>query len=279
MKQLLIKTMKTCLGTLEHMSTGLKYKPQELVVVCMHSTPADRLSDFEQLVKKLLRVFKPFSPDDVAQYFAHKDSFQSGPYILFTFDDGLKNNLHSAEVLKQLGVKALYFLVPDFIAASDGEQYYRTYIRPVVDVHIDHEKEDVTPMGLPDLQKLVDLGHSVGFHTKSHRLSGNMTTTEIATELRDVNGVLHQFESHTKHHFASPNNTSISVNSACKEEIAKQFVLHYTTFPGLNAKDGAAQLILRRNIEVHWSWGEVAFAIGQWDLGRWKDRLARYRQI
>jgi peptidoglycan/xylan/chitin deacetylase (PgdA/CDA1 family) len=279
MKTWITKTIKSCLGNLEYWSTKLKYQPNELIVVCMHSTPADRLPRFKQIAETLLKQFKPLAPEDVDDYFSQNNRFQSGPYILFTFDDGLKNNLKSAQILADLGVKALYFLVPDFVAAADGETYYRTHIRPIIDSSVDHEKEDISPMQIGELRQLVSMGHSVGFHTKSHRLSNAMSDTQIAEELTDVNHTLEEFKAQLQHHFASPNNTSFSVNSYCKKEISKRFSLHYTTFPGLNAEHGEKQLILRRNIEVHWSNGEIRFATGRWDLSRWRAQLAHYRQV
>jgi peptidoglycan/xylan/chitin deacetylase (PgdA/CDA1 family) len=279
MKTFVTKTIKSCLGNLEYWRTKHAYAANELLVVCMHSTPADRLPRFKEIAQDLLQQYKPISPEEVAQYFTNKKSFQNGPYILFTFDDGLKNNLKSAQILAELGVKALYFLVPDFVTASNGESYYRTHIRPAVDNTIDHEPEDLTPMQLGELRALVGMGHSVGFHTKSHRLTSTMTDEEIDEELTDVHDVLGEFKSQIQLHFASPNNTSFSVNHFCKKEISKRFALHYTTFPGLNAEQGDSQFILRRNIEVHWSNGEIRFATGRWDLSRWQDRLAHYRQV
>jgi hypothetical protein len=55
--------------------------------------------------------------------------------------------------------------------------------------------------------------------------------------------------------------------------------LHFTTFPGLNAETKNGRLIYRRNIELDWSLGMIKYALGKWDLSRWRGEIERFQQL
>lgn len=278
MKALLVKIYKDAVGRLEWLTGAPRMAPNELVVVCLHSTPRDRIADFERLTDTLLRHFKPFSPSRLQEYFDNKASFHEGPYLLFTFDDGLKNNLLNAQVLHSRGVQALYFLVPEFHKAANSEAYYTTHIRPQPDLHIDHRPEDRSAMSREEVQNLLRMGHHVGSHTCTHRLNASMQLQEIENEISGGKKALEEWLDCSVETFASPNDTFFSVSVECAEVIARNHPFHFVTFPGSNATEGETQMILRRNIEVHWSAGRIKFALGNWDLRRWRPAVLQYRQ-
>lgn len=278
MKALLAKAYKQVMGRLEWLSGAPRMAANELVVVCLHSTPRDRMGDFERLTDELLRHFTPFSPRQLSAYFQNKASFQNGPYVLFTFDDGLKNNLLNAHVLHARGVQALYFLVPEFHKAKDSEQYYITHIRPQPDVAIDHEREDRMAMSIDEVHELLSLGHFVGSHTRTHRLHAKMRNEEVEDEIAEGKKALEQLFGNKIETFASPNDTFFSIGEEAVKVIAANYPFHFVTFPGSNAKYGEPQMILRRNIEVHWDAGRIKFALGNWDLRRWQPAVIEYQQ-
>jgi peptidoglycan/xylan/chitin deacetylase (PgdA/CDA1 family) len=269
MKQFIANSIKSVLGSAEYLIKRYPYSANELVVVCMHSTPTDRTEDFELLVLQLTKSFKPFSPDNVEDYFVNKTNYNDGPYILFTFDDGLQNNLNAGKVLQKLGISGLFFVIPDFIQSDDQPTFYRTNIRPCIDYDIDHEPEDVSAMSLSDLRKMIEMGHSIGSHTMTHTLSNAMDAESVTHEVCDSERWLREKLGLKITAFASPNNSALSVNSGCAKAISHTYLLHYTTFPGLNIETDS-QMIYRRNIEVFWNSGKIKFAMGLWDLRRWK---------
>jgi peptidoglycan/xylan/chitin deacetylase (PgdA/CDA1 family) len=275
MKRALVQLYKSTIGYTERLF-GSAPSERELIVACMHSTPEDRLADFEKLVERLKKRFTFLAPSDLPLYLENPNHFKGGPYFLFTFDDGLSNNLGSAKILAAHKIKAIYFVVPDFIDAVDQESYYRTYIRPVVDTRIDNQKDDVTSMSWSEISALKEMGHTIGNHTKTHSLHQHMSQKEIETELNYTDQKIQEKIGVKPLFFASPNNTLDSVGSVATTVISKNQYYHFTTIPGLHSSgDNPKNWVYRRNIEVHWGKGAIEFALGSFDLSRWqKQRFA-----
>lgn len=276
----IIQAIKSIVGQAEFaIQGGYGYGRGELIVVCMHSTPQDRIAEFSDLVTQLTKHFKPLHPSRLRDYFSGTGGVSDGPYILFTFDDGLKNNLLSAKILAEKQMQAIYFVVPDFIDAANQDQYYRTNIRPLVDEKIDHEPEDTTAMSIEDLKMLVSLGHVIGSHTSSHLLAAGQSENQLVRELVDSKRIIEEWIGQPVLHFASPNNSLLSVDKAAAEFIAANYVFHHTTLPGINESNENPQCIFRRNIEVFWTKGQIRFALGHWDLARWKRRTDSFQAL
>lgn len=258
---------KNILGHTERLF-GSKPAKNELLVICMHSTPADRMDDFKSIVSFLDKRYVYLPAQEVGNFFSSQ--YNQGPYYTLTFDDGLLNNFKTAEWLASTGKTATYFVVPDFIESPDQAMYYQTHIRPIVDRTIDHEEEDVTAMNWAQLKELRRLGHIIGGHTASHRLHKDMNEDQIKYEIVDSKNRIEKALGETIDVFASPNNTLMSVNTPCARTINSTFKLHYVTVPGTLVGIKNPQMIFRRNIEVYWKLGAILYALGSWDLRRWK---------
>jgi peptidoglycan/xylan/chitin deacetylase (PgdA/CDA1 family) len=276
-KQQLAGAYKSAIGNLEYTTRKWNYPATELIVLCMHSTPKDRMDDFKRLTKWLLQHFKPLRPSEMDLFFDNR--INNGPYILFTFDDGLRNNLHVAKYLSEEGVGAYFFLVPDFIQAVDQQAYYRKNIRQVIDTSFDKLEEDFTSISFQEAKELRELGHEIGSHTQSHLLRAGMSIEDATREIQGSLQTLRSNISPEINSFCSPIDTLISVDSNGKKLIQENYKYHFTTFPGRNAEGMNSQIIFRRNIEVNWSRGKIKFALGAWDLPRWAPGIERFRAL
>ncbi len=277
MKKRIVDLIKSALGNVEFAIRGFNYSSDELIVLCMHSTPADQMLAFEKLIDFLLKHFKPMHPSQLENYYS--GNLKDGPYVLFTFDDGLKNNLHVARLLAQRKIHAYFFLVPAFIQSQDQKAYYRTNIRQEIDFSFDKHNDDFISMSVSDVRHLLMAGHKVGSHTMTHLLRGESAKEEVAKEVSESKSVLQELIDTEVLAFCSPINTAMSVNEYAKHLIGKQYKYHFTTFPGLNGAKKNQQLIFRRNIEVNWSSGKIKFALGRCDLHRWDQHVARYVEM
>lgn len=258
---------KNILGHTERLF-GAQLGQNELVVICMHSTPADRIEDFKTIISFLDKRFVYLPAAEVEQFFSKE--YNQGPYYTLTFDDGLSNNLRSAQWLAETGKTATYFVVPDFIESKDQAAYYQTHIRPVIDRAIDHEEEDVTAMSWEQLKTLRDFGHIIGAHSASHRLHHLMAEDELQYELVDAKKRIEDALGESIQVFASPNNTLFSVNESCAKLINAHYSFHHITVPGSFIERRDPRMIYRRNIEVYWKKGAILYALGHWDLRRWR---------
>ncbi len=277
MKQLIADIIKSSLGAIEGLAGGLNYPKDELIVLCIHSTPRSRLKEFASIVKKLKQKFRAIEPNQLKDYFDGK--LKDGPYVLYTFDDGLRNNFSAADILHKEGIHAIFFVVPDFIASNEPEDYYRKNIRPVVDSKIDNQPEDFVSMGYDELKILIKVGHSVGCHTMSHCLTAEMKSAALAIEIVDSKQILETNLGVSVDTFCSPNHTGFSVNAEAKKMIAGHYAFHFTTFPGMHSRMKNPQVIFRRNIEIFWRDGKIKFALGQWDVSRWWKVVDRYLNL
>lgn len=270
MKSFFIKTYKSIVGRIEDRFTKLTPK-NDLVVACMHSTPAAFNLQFEDLIHWVRKRYHVLAPNELSSFFNQPNRYQNGPYFIFTFDDGLKNNLHSARLLEKHGVSALYFVVPDFIEATDPEDYYRTNIRPTKEA-FEQSSEDTHPMTWQELEHIQEMGHFIGSHTLTHLLSPSQSDAEIKNEIETSSEIIGQQLRQKVDFFASPNNTLESVDSRISNKIRESYFYHFTTVPGLfRTHPIDSHLVYRRNIEVHWkNKGLIAFALGSFDLRRWQ---------
>jgi peptidoglycan/xylan/chitin deacetylase (PgdA/CDA1 family) len=274
--------IKSFLGRLEFFSGKLRYAEGELLVVNYHSTPDKFLFNFESQVKFLKKHFTIIDPAQLGNYFLGK-TFRSGKsLLLFTFDDGLKNNLGAASILEKHGIKAYFFIVPAFIdaAVTSQKNYYVNYIRPVINPKIDREPKDFESMSWEEVKLLIGKGHAVGSHSYTHTLIAEQSgQSNSAKEIVESKNCIEKNVGVTINAFCSINNSLTSVGSKEKKMIAQEYTFHFTTLPGLNSENKDPLFIKRRNIEAFWLKGAVCYALGKMDLSRWKSRIDAYNAL
>ncbi len=258
--------IKSLLGHAEKIF-GSHHAPNELLVICMHSTPFDRMNDFISLIRELDKSYKYLPANDMSTFFL--GNYVDGPYYTLSFDDGLMNNYHTAMWLAENDKSATYFVIPDFIESSSQAEYYQSKIRPIINKEVDHEIEDITAMSWSDLRKLVDTGHVIGAHSASHTLNTTMSENDLHYEIIDAQKRIELQLGAKITTIASPNNTLTSVNSSCAKMIKENYKMHFTTVPGTYTPTSNPYIIYRRNFEVDWNKGAIYFALGKWDLWRW----------
>lgn len=93
--------------------------------------------------------------------FDDKNEF-SNPYCLITFDDGHKSNLWAAQMLKEKGLKGVFYIVKDFSLNNP-----------------DYLSED-------DIRKISDMGHLIGVHGKDHEMWRLKDDTTLISELKET---------------------------------------------------------------------------------------------
>jgi peptidoglycan/xylan/chitin deacetylase (PgdA/CDA1 family) len=126
-------------------------------------------------------------------------------------------------------------------------------------------------MSWADLRILQEQGHVIGAHSASHRLNNEMDEPALHYELVDAKKRIEENLGIRVNVFASPNNTLFSVNKKCADLIKQHYSFHHITVPGSLADDRQSLMIYRRNIEVYWKKGAILYALGHWDLKRWRS--------
>lgn len=118
------------------------------------------------------------------------------PYISFSSDDGLKNNLRAAEIFNGYGAKACFFVSPGIIDNSDYEtikNFCRTRIKfPPVEFLI-----------WSDIERLQKMGHEIGAHTMEHINIANTKAEKIIEDCKMSFDIL-KYRCGEVKHFAFP---------------------------------------------------------------------------
>jgi peptidoglycan/xylan/chitin deacetylase (PgdA/CDA1 family) len=173
----------------------------------------------------------------------------TGANLLLSFDDGFASNRKVAEeILNPLGIKALFFVVSDFVNLMDGDDF-RAFIAhhicpglPIVAVP-DHFRN----MTWNDLAWLLETGHTIGAHTRTHaRLSELKQANELEAEIIDSANVLESNLGVKIEHFAYPFGNLSSFSPAALAVVRQRFSFIYTGLRGDNAC-GAPPWALRRD--------------------------------
>jgi peptidoglycan/xylan/chitin deacetylase (PgdA/CDA1 family) len=250
-----------------------RWKKNELLILNLHSTPKQFEENFKDILKFLKKNFNIIGPESLVDFYIGLLKSEKAS-LLFTFDDGLKNNFRAAKILKDNGITALFFVVPNFVNASEnkqGKDYYLQNIRPIVNPKFDKEPEDFESMNWKEIQILAKNGHAIGSHSMSHRLALNSSEDELLLEIVKSKEEIERKTNLSVIHFCSPNNTALSVSEKAEELIEEHYDYHFTTFHGSNSALGSKQLIKRINIEIFWGVGAVKFAFSRFQnkrLGR-----------
>jgi peptidoglycan/xylan/chitin deacetylase (PgdA/CDA1 family) len=269
--------VKSILGFLEFLLYTPKYNKGELIVVNYHGTPAKFFKNFKKQVDFLTSIYQPLKASEIDKYFNGELSTK-GPFILFTFDDGLKNNLQAANYLAEKNISAFFFVVPSFIETlkDDQARYYKTHIRPIINSHIESKEEDITALSWNEIKELINSGHCVGCHTRTHTLISNKSTADNSIfEIETSKKLLEDTLANKVDSFCSINNTLISIGKKEKHIISENYKYHFTTIPGYNNHSNPL-FIKRRNIESFWLPGAVKLSVGKLDLRRWKKHVSEY---
>lgn len=272
--------LKHFLGKLEYACTRLQLNEQGLYVVNYHGTQQRFLTNFKEQLLFFKSQFTILSPDQLSSFYAGE--LAKGPYLLLTFDDGMKNNLLAASVLDEHQIKGLFFIVPEFIQTPVERQkdYFIHCIRPVINTAIDQEKEDFEAMSWDDLRTLQSNGHAIGSHTLTHTLVAATASPEKSRkEIIGSKEIIMSNLSSDINCFCSINNTLESIGAKELALIKAHYTFHFTTIPGNNVSSSDTYYIKRCNIESHWLPGAVKYALGSWDLRRWKNADEAYLKL
>lgn len=118
------------------------------------------------------------------------------PYLCISSDDGFKNNLKAAEILKEYGISACFFICPGIIGESNYEKIKdfcaaRLHFPPVEFLNWD------------DVDTLAKYGHEIGSHTMTHINVAKASQPVLSDELQQSFSII---KSHTGNrvHFAFP---------------------------------------------------------------------------
>lgn len=148
-----------------------------LRVLLYHDVPPELEERFADQIRSLARRWTFVTPERFTAM-VQGDEPVRGSNVLLTFDDGFLSNRAIAErVLNPLGIRAIFFVISDFVDAGDREEAHRFIAhhierQPKADVHPPHLRN----MRWNDLSALLAQGHTIGGHTRTHAMLSRLRT-------------------------------------------------------------------------------------------------------
>lgn len=228
-----------------------------LRIINYHNILPQHQEKFAAQLRWLTRSWQFVSPQSFAAMVSG-DLPIIGSNLLLTFDDGFASNRKVVEdVLNPMGIQAMFFVVPDFVNIVDDEES-RNFVANNIWLSRPPETEDWRNMKWTDLEWLLETGHSIGAHTKTHaRLSNLKEVRELEIEIIECADVLKSKLGVEIEHFAFPFGNLVSFSPSALEVALQRFKFIYTGLRGDNAIGNPAWALQRDAIEPTNSFGLV----------------------
>jgi len=168
------------------------------------------------------------------------------------FDDGFASNRIAAEeVLNPMGIKAIFFVVTEFIALKNYQEsrnFLIEHIQPGVDMN--KLANHFFNMTWSDLDSLLSQGHYIGAHTSNHaRLSQVSSPEDLLVEIVNCGNKLSKKLGVPIEHFAYTFGDIASFSEDALRVAAKRFKYIYSGLRGNNALNVSSNALRRDAIQ------------------------------
>ena len=247
----------------------------------MHDIPSDKHENFKSKIEYISKRWNFISTEEFENHSSGKKQLK-GKNVLLSFDDGIySNSVIAEEILDPLGIKALFFIVGDFLEQEttyDQRHFITHHLYPDWRGHtVPYNIDEMRNMDLEDLKFLIKRGHSIGFHSATH---ANLATLENKKDLEKeiVDGALtleNKLGSKINHFSFGFGN--IEFFSKIALEVAqKHFEFVHTGMRGNNIQDTPVWALRRDTVSLDDSNLQIAsFLEGSAD-SRYKNAFKRY---
>jgi peptidoglycan/xylan/chitin deacetylase (PgdA/CDA1 family) len=230
---------------------GLAHR-HPLRVLTYHDIAPEEETQFAAQLRWLARSWRFVSAEQFAALVSGDEPVR-GPNLLLTFDDGFASNRRVAEqILKPMGIHALFFAVSDFVSVADRDEARDFIARNIYPgLCADDLPVHWYNMGWSDLEALLDQGHSIGCHTRTHaRLSQIDTEADLEREIVDsANTLAHRLGTPIDH-FAYSFGDIGSFSPKALAIARRRFRFIYSGLRGDNARAESSWMLRREAVSA-----------------------------
>ena len=228
------------------------FKKSRLTIYNLHSTSVNYFSKYKELLSKINSKEKFLNPENLDDFFNKKYGEES--FSLLTLDDGSDNNyIFAKDVLKNLNIKAIFFIIPSFIfykKNSIKNNFFDALHPGNVDKFDINCKEDFKPLSLKEIKKIQLLGHTIGMHGFNHENFGNLTEDQIINCLDEGIKIFNENEIKIKH-FAYPFGDKNSFNNKSNKILKRYFKYIHLGIRGFNFNNNNDKLLKRHPLATY----------------------------
>jgi peptidoglycan/xylan/chitin deacetylase (PgdA/CDA1 family) len=211
----------------------------------------------ERFAAQLRWLAREFEPVSLSEAVARLETGRvSGRELTITFDDGFRSGLdNAAPLLGEHGFRACYFLVTDLVSASP-ERVERICRETL------HLERVLEPLGWDDAERLLDLGHEVGSHTRTHPSLVALAPDALAEELEGSRDEIERRLGAAPAHFAAPYGDRARFSSAVSDAArAAGYASCLTAQRGRNLPPGDPYALRRDNTVAGWPLRHVRYFV------------------
>lgn len=222
-------------------------KGGRLRVLLYHDIAPINENQFAAQLRWLSRSWRFISPADFeliisSNFVLDEDS------LLLTFDDGLISNRRIVEtVLNPLGIKAIFFVVSEFVSILD-EAECRSFLAQNIypGLQLDELPRHWRNLTFDDLSYLVHSGHTIGAHTAHHARLSHIVANGLQKEIVTSANFLEERLSIEIKHFAYTFGDLASFSPAALAVARNRFSFIHTGLRGCN-DNGVPPWAIRRD--------------------------------
>ena len=180
--------------------TGLAVRPRTrrdgVRIVHYHWVFDDEREQFRRQLVWLAREFEPVALSDAVERL--RAGRASGREVVVTFDDGFRTQAtNAAPLLVEAGIQSCFFVITSLVSALPDEA--KRICRERL-----HLPRPVEPMTWDDVNELLELGHEVGSHTRTHANLAMLDEAALADELAGSRAELEQRLARPPRHVSAP---------------------------------------------------------------------------
>jgi peptidoglycan/xylan/chitin deacetylase (PgdA/CDA1 family) len=222
--------------------------PHQLRILLYHDVAPCERENFAAQLRWLAKSWN-FVPPEHFESMALGTEAIKGRNLLLTFDDGFASNRMIAEqVLKPMGIKAVFFVVSDFVDMKDTIESLTFITRHIYPGRAAQSiPEHLCNMTKDDLCYLLDAGHTIGAHTRTHaRLRELKESEELEMEIIGSADSLETKLGTRIQHFAYPFGDLASFSQSALNIAQQRFRFIYSGLRGDNT-GGISPFALRRD--------------------------------
>jgi peptidoglycan/xylan/chitin deacetylase (PgdA/CDA1 family) len=200
---------------------------------------------FARHLSWLAREYEPVSLGEAVARL--REGRVGGRELAITFDDGFRSGLvNAAPLLAEHGFRACFFLVTELVSAPPDrvERICRERL---------HLPRPLEPLAWDEVERLVELGHDVGSHTRTHpdlvALSHELLEEEVAGSREELGRRLGFAPAHFAAPYGDRGRFSPAVSAAAR---AAGYESCLTAQRGRNAAGSDPYALRRENMVASW---------------------------
>ena len=225
-------------------------------IVHYHFVFDDELRSFERQLEWFRSEFEPVSLSEAVTRLQRGDL--SGRELVVTFDDGFRNQaVNAAPLLRDAGFSACFFLITGLVDAAPDD------VRDVCSARL-HLPRPVDVMGWDDARRLLELGHEVGSHTRTHPNLASVGDDALQDELRGSREELETRLGRPVRHASAPYGNAASFAPRVSQAAGESgYASCSSALRGINRAGTDVHALRRDHLSAGWPLREVRYFLSR----------------